>query len=634
MLHIHLINMILYNFVDLKLSCVVVFQCWPQEFLSQFSMAASQQHLYGQYVSLDDPTALVDMAYAYLRYRRPKIGVFLDMNCNQTERAIEKTSQIRFFNQHHYWLIYDERSDMSRFYKLFQDANLSVDTHLTFMVPREDQMGMRNLSRSFYMAFDVYNNGWLIGGKLNISSNFELSCGKEGCYKSKFLTDLHKRSLTGNREALRDVVMRVAVVVTRYDLDAPPEEINNFLLTQEDFHIDPLARLGFQVLRLLQESLYTNVSYTYYDRWTDVEYTGGIVGSLVNETADLTSAPFFMSANRFRFLSSLAATGDFRSVCMFRTPRNSGMHGGVFLEPFSTKVWILFGCILILAGVLLWLAFFMEYHEMERYIRTYIPSLLTTCLISFGSACAQSSFLIPHSWGGRMAFISLSIITFIMYNYYTSVVVSSLLGSPVKSKIRSLRELADSDLEVGLEPLPYTYTYLNFSSLPDVQYFVRTKITSKKNSESLWYSASDGIIKMRLKPGFVFVFETSTGYNLIERMYDAHEICDLNEILFRSDTLLATHLHRNSSYKEIVRMKIIRILETGVHSKHRRQWVRTHLNCFSNNFVINVGLEYTAPLFLMLLCGYGLVLILLLFEIVWNRWEMKAERLSSYEPVS
>ncbi|TMW44527.1 hypothetical protein DOY81_010392, partial [Sarcophaga bullata] len=124
---------------------------------------------------------------------------------------------------------------------------------------------------------------------------------------------------------------------------------------------------------------------------------------------------------------------------------------------------------------------------------------------------------------------------------------------------------------------------------------------------------------MREKPGFVFIFETSTGYFLIENQYSAHEICDLNEILFRSDTQLATHLHKNSSYKEIVRLKLMRILETGVHSKHRRQWVRTHLNCFSNNFLINVGMEYAAPLFMMLVCGYFMVLAIFAVEILWHR---------------
>ena len=88
--------------------------------------------------------------------------------------------------------------------------------------------------------------------------------------------------------------------------------------------------------------------------------------------------------------------------------------------------------------------------------------------------------------------------------------------------------------------------------MPDVRHFVKRKIEKKKN---FWYSAQDGITKMRDKPGFVFIFETSTGYFLIDNQYSAHEICDLNEILFRSDTQLATHLHKNSSYKEIVRLK-------------------------------------------------------------------------------
>ena len=63
----------------------------------------------------------------------------------------------------------------------------------------------------------------------------------------------------------------------------------------------------------------------------------------------------------------------------------------------------------------------------------------------------------------------------------------------------------------------------------------------------------------------------------------------------------------------------MRILETGVHSKHRRQWVRTHLNCFSNNFLINVGMEYAAPLFMMLACGYFMVLAIFAVEILWHR---------------
>ena len=64
-----------------------------------------------------------------------------------------------------------------------------------------------------YKAFDVYNNGWFIGGSLNITVNYELQCNVTGCHLSKYLSDLYKRPLYGNRESLRDVTMRVAVIV-------------------------------------------------------------------------------------------------------------------------------------------------------------------------------------------------------------------------------------------------------------------------------------------------------------------------------------------------------------------------------------------------------------------------------------
>lgn len=202
----------------------------------------------------------------------------------------------------------------------------------------------------------------------------------------------------------------------------------------------------------------------YFDTWSDADNTGGVVGALVNHTVDLTSAPLVMSPLRFHFITPIAPTGYFRSVCMFRTPRNSGIKGSVFVEPFSMQVWIYFGVILALAALLLWFTFLVEYYKMGKH-STFIPSFLTTCLISIGSACAQSSSLLPGSIGGRFLFITLMLISFIMLNYYTSVVVSILLGSPVKSNIKTMSDLTDSNLDVGFEPLPYTYAYLNVRSI-------------------------------------------------------------------------------------------------------------------------------------------------------------------------
>lgn len=68
----------------------------------------------------------------------------------------------------------------------------------------------------------------------------------------------------------------------------------------------------------------------------------------------------------------------------------------------------------------------------------------------------------------------------------------------------------------------------------------------------------------------------------------------------------------------------IRILESGIYDRHRRIWVKKRLNCYlSSSFLVQVGLEYTAPLFIMLAAVYIAVLILMIFEIIWNKFEKK-----------
>lgn len=44
------------------------------------------------------------------------------------------------------------------------------------------------------------------------------------------------------------------------------------------------------------------------------------------------------------------------------------------------------------------------------------------------------------------------------------------------------------------------------------------------------------------------------------------------------------------------------------------------LHCVAQNFVITVGMEYVAPLLLMLICAYILVILILAIELAWQRF--------------
>lgn len=58
--------------------------------LNHFALKAFNHNLYIQYVNLNDTNSLQDIAYRYLRYQKPKLGVYLDMNCPETEYTIEQ----------------------------------------------------------------------------------------------------------------------------------------------------------------------------------------------------------------------------------------------------------------------------------------------------------------------------------------------------------------------------------------------------------------------------------------------------------------------------------------------------------------------------------------------------------------
>ncbi|KAH8405061.1 hypothetical protein KR222_010395 [Zaprionus bogoriensis] len=616
---VQLANFLLHNLLQLRIRFIVIFHCMQKNETLQLAQQFHQapQLIYHQFVHLDHWN-WEHLEERYLDHLQCTLAIYVNLQCLKSRALLVEASRTHLYNQHYHWLLHGSL-EVQSFYDYFETFNISIDADVSYVKQQlleKDTVG--------FTLYDVYNNGKHIGGKLNMTGDYEVHCNSSCCHLVRFLSSLHLRSKYGNREQLRDVVMRMATVVTKRPANWPREVLLNFLTLENETHIDALARHGFQIFIILKDLLQCEMNFTFMDRWSTTDFSGGSVGAVVDQTADIGST-CLATPGRLQHLSAIIETGYFRSICMFRTPHNAGIRGDVFLQPFSALVWYTFAGILVLISLLLWLIFYWECKRMRRRWRLqFVPSLLNTFLISFGAACIQSSSLTPRSTGGRLAYFALFLISFIMYNYYTSVVVSSLLSSPVKSKINTMQQLAESSLEVGLEPLSFTKSYLNYSLRPEIHLFNKRKIESQSKNPDLWLPAEKGILRVRDNPGYVFVFEASSGYAYVERHYTQQQICDLNEIMFRPELLLYTHLHRNSSYKELVRYRLLRMLETGVYRKHRALFARTKLHCYTQNFVITVGMEYVAPLFFMLICGYVLVLLLLLLELAWQRYVQRA----------
>lgn len=142
-------------------------------------------------------------------------------------------------------------SDLS-FYNYFKPFNISVDADVSYV--KQDRLDHAEDFLS-YSLYDVYSNGNHIGGRLNITGDYEVYCNSSFCHLHRYLSTLHLRSKYGNREQLRDVVLRVATVVTKRPISWPPEMLLRFLSQENETHIDAISRFGFQISMILKDQL-------------------------------------------------------------------------------------------------------------------------------------------------------------------------------------------------------------------------------------------------------------------------------------------------------------------------------------------------------------------------------------------
>lgn len=114
-----------------------------------------------------------------------------------------QASREQIYNQHYHWLLVGNQSKLE-FYDLFGLFNISIDADVSYV---KEQIQDNNDSVA-YAVHDVYNNGKIIGGQLNVTGSHEMSCDPFVCRRTRHLSSLQKRSKYGNREQLTDVVLR------------------------------------------------------------------------------------------------------------------------------------------------------------------------------------------------------------------------------------------------------------------------------------------------------------------------------------------------------------------------------------------------------------------------------------------
>lgn len=187
--------------------------------------------------------------------------------------------------------------------------------------------------------------------------------------------------------------------------------------------------------------------------------SGGALGQMVNNEIILCTAPMLALLPRLRLLDFLYPLTHFRSTFTFQTPTQNDLTGSAFLKPFSWTLWICVLCSVVLVGVAMQKTVQMEIQTSgDGY--DFVPSLPLMILNTLGGLCQQGMTLVLK-WNTSRIMQSVFLLAgIVVYNYYTSLVVSELISFPKPTNLNSLKALEESNLELGAQNISYLHYYM------------------------------------------------------------------------------------------------------------------------------------------------------------------------------
>ncbi|XP_065087370.1 ionotropic receptor 75a-like [Ochlerotatus camptorhynchus] len=581
-------QLLLSYFSAINLHYVTVFNCGDPEENHDLVKSFSNHGVFADLIRLSDDTFdATRHGDKITNGYRTKVGIVLNYECPGSDDFVSKCVQLKCFSTSKFWLIIDRQENQTIFgflstLDLFVDAEIKVLTH--------DGL------------YDVYNNGRSHGGRINVTLDRNINQELSTLGPSR----LDEKSKYENRRTLSDLTLRVGTVSQRFPrLNDSIEQIVKHLESDTDRHMDHALRFGHRLTQALHSTLSYNIHYIHYDCWTFNDSTGGILGALVNQEIDYSATGLMTKIKRMEHLASVLNYMTFELMFIFKTPEATQLTDNAFIRPFQTNVWLMILLTLILGSITMKLSFTVEYKLQDAFKAKENPSFSGLIVEFLGNYCQQGSQYMPESLSGRSMQLFILLCTLMVYNYYTSEIVSDLIGSHKESNIKTLVQLADSHLDLGIENVTYEKAFFYESHLPDVDYLTRKKVTEKT-----FVNSSVGLQRVR-RGNFAYNCERNVAYNLIWNTFDSTEVCDLNELESMPTQFVDHVVRKDSPFRELFKVKYTRILEVGIKKKFSDYWVAKKPKCSSGSIISSVTITGALPIFVLL--GFGLMLSAVVF---------------------
>lgn len=320
----------------------------------------------------------------------------------------------------------------------------------------------------------------------------------------------------------------------------------------------------------------------------------------------------------------------YSTVFYFRATNTEIFDFDIF-KPFKSSVWLSFVLLILAFSCLLRYIFKYEGGELET---------VSTFLLAFGAFC-QQGINTPISMNSTRCLIVFMFISSVLtYNFYTSVLVSTLVETKRETNIKTKEDLVSNNIPIAFFDSTLIRGFLNVSvsssfckesfrtppfpfqttTEPDYLDFIqKTVLSSGRSLESFFMSANEGFRRAR-GGSFAFYCERSVALTAIPRIFEPSEVCDTKEILFRRDDPIGIVMKKFAPLRERLLINWIWMNEIGLVRQTLRYWSVSKLSCQTKGRFLRVEFEYIAAMYTFLAAAYVLSLCCLVAEIQVAKW--------------
>uniref|UniRef100_A0A182NBE7 Ionotropic receptor 75a N-terminal domain-containing protein n=1 Tax=Anopheles dirus TaxID=7168 RepID=A0A182NBE7_9DIPT len=524
-----------------------------------------------------------------------KLCAVLDFTCPGAPQLLEAVSKYRYMNNTVSWMLLARNDTGTGAVQraLWSISGIQMNSDLIAAIETPVR-GMFNLfdiySKGRHLCKDIYQ---ALYGTWNRSGGFRLTTNYSAYKIRQDFAFLQLRGVT--------VIDRENVTSDMVDQLLSEPGLTKGIVAFVKYH--------YALLVVLRDFHNFTIKYRPTRGWAGRLRSGyrlGLLGVVQRHETDVAATGIIMRLSRQPELDSIHYSWAFETGFIYKITPDIGSksEGNGFVAPFSPSVWVAFLLALVLSvAVLKHLARLSE-RWLQHSSRTERARATMAYVVDVVSCVAQQgvpyvSRLVPS----RVAVMVLLVANLVLYNYYTSTVVSGLLSAKMIGP-ESIPAVIDSPLKLSLTDTGYHRILLREQTLPYSTLMHDRKALPARSPDDLpLFTDVEHAVPYLRRGGHVLHCELTEVYPAIANQFTANEICELRTVegLYKYDIrVMAFVLPKHSMYSELFKITLMRAQETGVVKRIYRIHKIAKPICQGSATVYSVELSEVSLAFIIL----------------------------------